>query len=138
MAADIMFSKYLRDYAVGEHGGGTPPPHSPRGTPTSSGTKGKRPVSPLPGVMSKCPAKRTRENSLGTPPTGSSRPSSSSPSPPALNEERGFPSKPSRVSSGNLHSLQSFKQDEELSSSLALTLMGDSDPRRQVFLGSHA
>ncbi|KAL0439419.1 UNVERIFIED_CONTAM: hypothetical protein Slati_2424900 [Sesamum latifolium] len=60
--------KYLRDYATGEHGGGTPPSRSPRGTPASSGSKGKRPVSPSLGVILGGPSKRTRASSLVPPP----------------------------------------------------------------------
>ncbi|KAL0434287.1 UNVERIFIED_CONTAM: hypothetical protein Slati_2763000 [Sesamum latifolium] len=58
--ADIMFNKYFWDYAAGERGGDTPPAHLPRGTPASSGSKGKSPMSPPIGVTSEGPAKRTR------------------------------------------------------------------------------
>ncbi|KAL0445045.1 UNVERIFIED_CONTAM: hypothetical protein Slati_2227200 [Sesamum latifolium] len=114
-----MFKKYLCDYA----GGGTPPPRSPRGTPASNRSKGKRSVSPPPGVTPGGPAKRTRASSLGTPPTSSSKPSSTPPPHPSLKEEKGVPSRPSRASSDILYSRQSLEQDEEEASSLALTLM---------------
>ncbi|KAL0433818.1 UNVERIFIED_CONTAM: hypothetical protein Slati_2716100 [Sesamum latifolium] len=89
---DIMFSKYFRDYATGERGGNTPPARSPKGTPASSSSNGKRPMSPPAGVPSKGPVKRTRASSLGTPPTGSSKPSSTPPPPPPTKEEKGVSS----------------------------------------------
>ncbi|KAL0290211.1 UNVERIFIED_CONTAM: hypothetical protein Sradi_7054900 [Sesamum radiatum] len=46
---DIMFNKYFRDYAEREKGGNTPPGRSPKGTPASSSSKGKRPLSLRPG-----------------------------------------------------------------------------------------
>ncbi|KAL0402485.1 UNVERIFIED_CONTAM: hypothetical protein Slati_4278400 [Sesamum latifolium] len=109
-----MFSKYLRDYFAGDKGGGTPPSRSPRGTPASSGSKGKRPMSPPSGY---------RASSLGTPPTGSSRPSATPPPPPPLKEEKGASSKPSRSPSVGLYVRSSSEQAEGEASSLALTLM---------------
>ncbi|KAL0462878.1 UNVERIFIED_CONTAM: hypothetical protein Slati_0175400 [Sesamum latifolium] len=117
-----MFSKYFRDYSAGEKGGATPP-RSPRGTPASSGSKGKRPMSPPAGITFEGPAKRTRASSLGTPPTGSSRPSATLPPPPPPKEEKGISSRPSRSSSGGLYVRSSSEQNEGDAFSLALTLM---------------
>ncbi|KAL0411684.1 UNVERIFIED_CONTAM: hypothetical protein Slati_3758100 [Sesamum latifolium] len=91
LPADIMFRKYFQDYAAGEKGGSIPPTRSPKETPASSGSKGKRPMSPPAGVPSEGPAKRTRASSLGTPPTGISKPSvTPSPPPPDQGGEGGF------------------------------------------------
>ncbi|KAL0315399.1 UNVERIFIED_CONTAM: hypothetical protein Sradi_5418100 [Sesamum radiatum] len=46
MKGDIIFSKRMQDRA---RGGETPHSHSPRGTPASSKSKGKRHVSPVAG-----------------------------------------------------------------------------------------
>ncbi|KAL0411955.1 UNVERIFIED_CONTAM: hypothetical protein Slati_3785200 [Sesamum latifolium] len=88
------------EYAAGENGGGAPSSHSPKGTPASSGSKGKKPMPPPRGVTSEGPAKRTRASSLGTPPIGSSKPSATPPPPPPIKEEKGVSSWPSRSSSG--------------------------------------
>ncbi|KAL0416461.1 UNVERIFIED_CONTAM: hypothetical protein Slati_3478000 [Sesamum latifolium] len=89
-----------------EKGGGASSSRSPKGTPFSSGSKGKRPISPPGGITSEGPAKRTRASSLGTPPTGSSKPSATPPPPPPIKEEKWVSSRPSRSSSGGLEDLE--------------------------------
>ncbi|KAL0445723.1 UNVERIFIED_CONTAM: hypothetical protein Slati_1700200 [Sesamum latifolium] len=121
--ADIMFSKYFRDYAEKEKGGNTPPGRSPKGTPTSSSSKGKRPMSPPIGTPLEGPAKRTRASSLETSPVSSSKPSANPLPPPLLKEEKGAPPRSSRSSSGGLYARSSFPQDEGEASSLAISLM---------------
>ncbi|KAL0463076.1 UNVERIFIED_CONTAM: hypothetical protein Slati_0195200 [Sesamum latifolium] len=69
-------------------------------------------MSPPVGIASEGPTKRTRASALGTPPTGSSRPSATPPPPPPLKEERGVSSRPSRASSGGLYVRSSSEQDE--------------------------
>ncbi|KAL0455943.1 UNVERIFIED_CONTAM: hypothetical protein Slati_0933500 [Sesamum latifolium] len=120
-----MFTKYFRDYAAGERGGSTPPARSPKGTPASSGSKGKRPMSPPAGVTSEGPSKRIRASSLGTPPTGSSKPSATPPPPPPIKEEKGvlFSAIPLFLGGGGLYVRSSFAQDEGEVSSMALSLM---------------
>ncbi|KAL0293185.1 UNVERIFIED_CONTAM: hypothetical protein Sradi_6952300 [Sesamum radiatum] len=105
LPTDIMFSKYFWDYAIGERGGNTPPARSPKGTPASSGSIGKRPISPPVGAPSEGPAKRIRTSSLGTPPSGSSRPSATPPPPPPFKEEKGISPQPSRSSLGGCISI---------------------------------
>ncbi|KAL0438689.1 UNVERIFIED_CONTAM: hypothetical protein Slati_2351900 [Sesamum latifolium] len=53
--ADIMFSKYFREFSDKERekGGNTLPSHSTRGTPASSASRGKMPMSPLGGHLLK-------------------------------------------------------------------------------------
>ncbi|KAL0444714.1 UNVERIFIED_CONTAM: hypothetical protein Slati_2194100 [Sesamum latifolium] len=63
------------DYAEREKGGNNPPGRSPKRTPASSSSKGKRPMSHPTGTPPEGPAKRTRASSLGTPPVSSSKPS---------------------------------------------------------------
>ncbi|KAL0345833.1 UNVERIFIED_CONTAM: hypothetical protein Sradi_4414600 [Sesamum radiatum] len=121
IGADIMFSKYLPDYAARERGAGTPS-RSPRGTLASSGSKGQRPMSPPTRITSEGSAKRTRASSLGTPPTCSSKPSATPPPPPLFKDEKGSPpSHPEHL--GQLYNRPSSKHNEGRASSLALTLM---------------
>ncbi|KAL0449052.1 UNVERIFIED_CONTAM: hypothetical protein Slati_1461600 [Sesamum latifolium] len=67
--ADIMFSKYFREFSEKEkereRGGNTPPSRSARGTSASSASKGKRSMSPSGGTPSEGPAKKTRASSTG-------------------------------------------------------------------------
>ncbi|KAL0445088.1 UNVERIFIED_CONTAM: hypothetical protein Slati_2231500, partial [Sesamum latifolium] len=100
---DIMFSKYFRDYAEREKDGNTPPARSPKGTPASSGSKGKRPMSPPTGTPTEGPAKRTRASSLGTPPISSSKPSATPPPPLLPRRRRGFPLGPPAPLRGFIH-----------------------------------
>ncbi|KAK4406597.1 hypothetical protein Sango_0666200 [Sesamum angolense] len=135
LSGDVMFSKYSRDYATGDRGEGISPSQSPRGTPASSSSKGKRSTSPSPGLTPGGLAKRTRASSLGTPPTRSSRSSSTLVHFPSSEEERGVPSKPSCIFSDSLYSRQAFDQEKEEGSSLALTLMrGVLTPEDRCFL----
>ncbi|KAL0313124.1 UNVERIFIED_CONTAM: hypothetical protein Sradi_5711700 [Sesamum radiatum] len=120
----IMFSKYFQELSdkERERRGNTPASRSARGTPASSTSKGKRPMSPSEG-----PAKRTRGGSTGTPPAFSSKPSMPSPHPP-IKEEKGVPPRSPR-SSGGLFSRSSFTLEEAEASSLAASLIyGGSDP----------
>ncbi|KAL0411718.1 UNVERIFIED_CONTAM: hypothetical protein Slati_3761500 [Sesamum latifolium] len=118
----VMFSKYLRELSEKEKGGATPPSHSGRGTPASSASKGKRPMSPSGGTPSEGPAKRTRASSIATPPASSLRPSAPPPPPPPNREEKGVPPRSPR-SSGGLFSRSSFTQEEGEVSSLAASVM---------------
>ncbi|KAL0361930.1 UNVERIFIED_CONTAM: hypothetical protein Sradi_3877500 [Sesamum radiatum] len=54
----IIFSKYFREYAERGKGGSTPSGRSPKGTPASSSSRGKRPMSPPTGTP---PEVRPRE-----------------------------------------------------------------------------
>ncbi|KAL0355469.1 UNVERIFIED_CONTAM: hypothetical protein Sradi_3993800 [Sesamum radiatum] len=117
-STDIIFSKYFQELSdkERERGGSTPTSRSTRGTPASSTSKGKRPMSPSEG-----PAKRTRGGSTGTPAAFSSKPSMPSPSPP-VKEEKGVPPRSSHPSEG-LFSRSSFTPEEAEASSLAASLM---------------
>ncbi|KAL0439396.1 UNVERIFIED_CONTAM: hypothetical protein Slati_2422600 [Sesamum latifolium] len=97
---DLSSQQILSGLCNWRERGNTPPARSPKGTPVSSGSKGKRPMSPPAGVPSEGPAKRTRASSLGTPPTGSSKPSATPPPPPPIKEEKGISPWPSPSSSG--------------------------------------
>ncbi|KAL0334263.1 UNVERIFIED_CONTAM: hypothetical protein Sangu_1582500 [Sesamum angustifolium] len=68
-------SKVYAGSCSGRPGGGTSPPHSPMGTPTSSDSKGKRQASPMAEVTLGISSKKARLSSFGTP-TSSSRPHS--------------------------------------------------------------
>ncbi|KAL0420701.1 UNVERIFIED_CONTAM: hypothetical protein Slati_3093000 [Sesamum latifolium] len=68
--------------------GGTPPPRSPRGTLSSSDSKGKKPASASPGTTLGGSSKKSHMGSLSTPPSSSTKPSSELPPPPPLNDER--------------------------------------------------
>ncbi|KAL0409687.1 UNVERIFIED_CONTAM: hypothetical protein Sradi_1903100 [Sesamum radiatum] len=118
-----MFSKYFQVLSdkERERGGSTPASRSARGTPGSSTSKGKRPMSPSERAPSEGPAKRTRGGLIGTPPAFSSKPSMPSP-PPPVKEEKGVPPRTPRPS-GGLFSSSSFTPKEEEASSLAASLM---------------
>ncbi|KAL0448614.1 UNVERIFIED_CONTAM: hypothetical protein Slati_1417800 [Sesamum latifolium] len=62
-----MVGKLLRNQS-GNRGGGTPPPRSPMGTPSSSDSKGKRPASASPGTALGGSSKKSRMSPLSTPP----------------------------------------------------------------------
>ncbi|KAL0394981.1 UNVERIFIED_CONTAM: hypothetical protein Slati_4464300 [Sesamum latifolium] len=84
-----MFGKLLRNHNAEGRGGGTPPPRSPRGTPSSSESKEKRSASLSPGITPRGSSKKSRMSSLSTPPSSSVR----SPPHPILKDEKGVPLK---------------------------------------------
>ncbi|KAL0430672.1 UNVERIFIED_CONTAM: hypothetical protein Sradi_0693200 [Sesamum radiatum] len=124
--AEIMFSKYFRDYAEREKGGSTPPARLPKGTPVSSSLKGKRPMSPPTGTPTEGSAKRTRASSLGTPPISSFKPSAipppPPPPPPVKDDKGGFLSALSLLLRGFVHSFFLYPGGGG-GSSLAVSLM---------------
>ncbi|KAL0454711.1 UNVERIFIED_CONTAM: hypothetical protein Slati_0810300 [Sesamum latifolium] len=105
-----MFGKLLRNQS-GNCRGGTPPPRSPRGTPSSSESKGKRPTSASLGTALGGSSKKSRMSSLSTPPSSSTKPSSGLFPPPPLKDKRGVPLKYSRAPSGCLHTLHSLEAE---------------------------
>ncbi|KAL0446616.1 UNVERIFIED_CONTAM: hypothetical protein Slati_1789500 [Sesamum latifolium] len=107
-----MFGKLLHNHSGG-CGGGTPLPCSPRGTLSSSESKGKKSAFASPGVAPSGSSKKSRMGSLSTPPSSSTEAPSGHPPPPTLKDERGVPLKYSRAPSDCLHFLQSLEVEWE-------------------------
>ncbi|KAL0405432.1 UNVERIFIED_CONTAM: hypothetical protein Slati_3857100 [Sesamum latifolium] len=119
MTANIIFGKLLRNQSENRRGG-TPLPRSPRGTPSSSNFKGKRPASTSPSIALGGSSKKSRPSPLSTPPSGSSRPSLGLP---PVKDERGIPLRVSRASFESLHSLSSLEAERGGNLSLVHSLM---------------
>ncbi|KAL0288946.1 UNVERIFIED_CONTAM: hypothetical protein Sradi_7085400 [Sesamum radiatum] len=117
-----MFGKLLRNH-FGGRGGGAPRPRSPRETPSSSESKGKRFASASLGIAPGGSPKKSRMGSLSTPPSSSTKPPSGPPPPPTVKDERGVPLKYSRAPSDCLHSLQSLEVEQEGNLCLVGSLM---------------
>ncbi|KAL0345973.1 UNVERIFIED_CONTAM: hypothetical protein Sradi_4428600 [Sesamum radiatum] len=73
----------MRETTSRQHAAGIPLSRSPKGTPASSDSKGKRTASPTGGTTPEASFKKAKMSSLGTPQSNSARPSAMpSPHPP--------------------------------------------------------
>ncbi|KAL0411304.1 UNVERIFIED_CONTAM: hypothetical protein Slati_3720100 [Sesamum latifolium] len=81
----------MRDHATGGRAGGTPSSKSPRGTPSSSDSKGKWYASPSPGVTPGGSSKKTRLSLFGNSPSSSAKPPSGPLPPPLSRTTEGVP-----------------------------------------------